>query len=241
MTTLVGTVVIATTACVSAGTAFFLPQARRVRAVPRLRERARRRRMVCLTYDDGPGPKLTAQVLDMLKGAGVPATFYLLGRRAVLAPELPARAVAEGHEVGAHTMWHRHAWKSTPWGAYADVEAGYEALAPWVGPAGRFRPPYGKVNIGSWLAVARRGAPMDWWTIDSGDTWDRPPAAEQVADQVVQAGGGVLLLHDFDRESGDGERAQFVLQTTEAVIGRARREGLVFGTMSDLEQEPISR
>ena len=57
----------------------------------------------------------------------------------------------------------------------------------------------------------------------------------------MQAGGGVLLLHDFDRESGDGERAKFVLQTTEAVIGRARSEGLVFGTMSDLEQEPTSR
>jgi peptidoglycan/xylan/chitin deacetylase (PgdA/CDA1 family) len=240
MITFASVLLVGMAAFVSAGAAYVLPQARQARAVLRLRNLARRRRMVCLTYDDGPGPILTAQLLDLLRAAGVPATFYLLGRRAVLAPDLPARAVAEGHEVGAHSMWHRHAWKSTPWGAYMDVQAGYAALASWVGPSGRFRPPYGKVNLGSWLAIACRGAPIDWWTIDSGDTWDHPPSPEQVAERVVQAGGGVVLLHDFDRDAVDGKRSQYVLQTTDAVIAYARRAGLVFGTMSDLEHEPAS-
>jgi len=231
---------------VGAGAVCVAPQARQVWAVGRLRALARQRRMVCLTYDDGPGPQLTPRVLELLASTGTRATFYLLGRRVPGAPELPGRVAAAGHEVAAHSMWHRHAWKTSPWGAYADVEEGYAALAAWVGPRGRFRPPYGKVNIGSWLALARRGAPMDWWTIDSGDTWAQLPSPQSVAGRVAAEGGGVVLLHDFDRESGTGggsggDRAKFVLETTEAVIERAGREGMVLGTMSDLNREPTSR
>lgn len=231
-----GSVVIA-----GAGAVCVAPQGRQIWAVGRLRTLARQHRMVCLTYDDGPGAQLTPRVLELLASTGTPATFYLLGRCVAGAPELPGRLLAAGHEVATHSMWHRHAWKTSPWGAYADVEQGYSALAAWVGPQGRFRPPYGKLNLGSWLAVHRRRAPIDWWTIDSGDTWAQIPSPGSVADRVAAEGGGVVLLHDFDREGRGGERAKFVLETTEAVIERARREGMVLGTMSDLSREPTSR
>ncbi|TVQ58844.1 MAG: hypothetical protein EA379_12480 [Phycisphaerales bacterium] len=219
------------------GAANYAPQAEQIVSTRRLRDRVKRRRMVCLTFDDGPGPTLTPRVLEVLREEGVRATFYLLGMRLPGAPEMPARLTAAGHEVAAHSMRHRHAWKCTPWAAYEDVVAGYDALREHLGPAARFRPPYGKLNAGSWLALRRRRAPVDWWTIDSGDTWPTPPSPESIAERVVRDGGGVVLLHDFDRQGGGREeRAAFVLETTRLVIRRSKDAGLTLGAMSDLHR-----
>jgi peptidoglycan/xylan/chitin deacetylase (PgdA/CDA1 family) len=190
--------------------------------------------MVCLTFDDGPGPDLTPRVLELLSKHDVPATFYLLGFRAEEAPRVADLVRAGGHEIGAHTMRHLHAWKHTPWACYRDVGQGYRTLAPWLSERARFRPPYGKLNIGSWAAVQRRSVPIDWWTVDSGDTWDKLPDPASVADRIVREQGGVVLLHDFDRAPNTGERADYVLRTADMIIRRARDSGLRFGTMSDL-------
>lgn len=190
--------------------------------------------MVCLTFDDGPGPDLTPRVLRLLADHGVKATFYLLGFRAEAAPEIADLVRAGGHEIGAHTMRHLHAWRSAPWASFGDVRRGYRTLKPWLGESARFRPPYGKLNIGSWAAAAQQGAPIDWWTVDSGDTWDDLPSPEPAADRIVREQGGVVLLHDFDRATNAGVRADYVLRTADMIIRRARDSGLRFGTMSDL-------
>lgn len=218
-------------------TASISPSALKGPAVRRMKDACRATRSVCLTFDDGPGPKLTPKLLELLRAEGVRATFYLLGARAQATPEIASDVVAAGHETAAHSMHHRHAWKSMPWSAYQDVEEGYRGLSRWVGHAGRFRPPYGKLNVGSWLALRRRGAPIDWWTIDSGDTWARLPAPGHAADCVARDGGGVVLLHDFDRVQDAGERSAFVIEAVRAIIHRARELGLNFRTMSELHQE----
>ena len=180
-----------------------------------------------LTFDDGPGERLTPSILDMLAAAGAHATFFLLGLRAERLPEMPGRIRRGGHELGCHTRNHRHAWKSFPWTSAADIEAGYRTLAPWVRPDGLFRPPYGKLTPFTWLSLRRRGAPIGWWTIDSGDTHHGLPTPRSVADQVCRDGGGVVLLHDFDRESRDADaRHRFVLATTELLLRTAAREGI---------------
>lgn len=210
------------------------PQCIRPAADRRLRVRCRERRMVCLTFDDGPGPDLTPRALELLSKHDVPATFYLLGFRAEAAPRVADLVRAGGHEIGAHTMRHLHAWKHTPWACYRDVCQGYRTLAPWLSERARFRPPYGKLNIGSWAALSRLGVPIDWWTVDSGDTWDKLPDPASVADRIVREQGGVVLLHDFDRVPNTGQRADYVLRTADMIIHRARDSGLRFGTMSDL-------
>lgn len=217
--------------------AYLGPQLPRRRAVALDRARCARARAVCLTFDDGPGPVLTRRVLEILRGARCVATFYLLGRRAQMSPDAADETAAAGHEMAAHTMWHRHAWRTSPWSAHADVEAGYRALSRWVGESGRFRPPYGKLNVGSWRAARRRGAPIDWWTIDSGDTGAELPDPSRTADVVARQNGGVVLLHDFDREVDADARAAYVLSTVEAIIRRAETEGLRFLTMSQLSRE----
>lgn len=216
------------------GLCFLAPQAARPAAVRALRDRCRARRAVCLTFDDGPGPLLTPRVLDALRSAGAKATFYLLGFRAREFPEAADMLAIASHELGAHTMNHRHAWKCPPWTAARDVREGYDALARWVAPRGRFRPPYGKMSIGTWMALRERAVRPDYWTIDGGDTWPTPPDPRIIAEQVAREGGGVVLLHDFDRAVDAERRSAFVVAVVDAITAVAKREGLTFMTMSQL-------
>ncbi len=131
--------------------------------------------------------------------------------------------MSEGHEVGCHGYAHVNAARST--GACATSSAAIAALAPWVPPAGIFRPPYGKRSAASALALRRRGAPLGWWTVDSGNGLLQPPDLGAVLARVDHSGGGVVLLHDFDRGPGQRDREDYVLRATAALLDLAERRG----------------
>lgn len=218
------------------GAAHVAPQMLRPGAVARMRTLCRRKGMLCLTYDDGPGPDLTPRVLDVLARHNARATFFLLGVRAEYRPDLADRARRDGHEIGCHSARHLHGWKTTPGRARDDVESGYHMLERWTTPSGRFRPPYGKLSTGQYLALRRRRAPIDWWTIDSGDTKAAPPTPESVWGAVERDGGGVVLLHDMDREADHANRAAYVLTLTELLLSKASVAGMRIDTLTSLFQ-----
>jgi peptidoglycan/xylan/chitin deacetylase (PgdA/CDA1 family) len=191
------------------------------------------RRSLVLTYDDGPSASLTPRLLDLLDHTAAPATFFLLGRQVRGNEAILDRMVASGHELACHGQDHLNAWKTSPWRATGDVRRGYQTLAPWVASDGLFRPPYGKMILPTWWAIRCRGARLGWWTIDSEDTHAVLPAPQSVADRVARAGGGVVLVHDFERGP---ERARFVLETTRLLLETAKREGLRVCRCSDLWQ-----
>ncbi len=206
--------------------AYFSPHLARVRAEALLRARCRRERALALSYDDGPGPELLPRLLELLAEYGARASFFPLGRRVELHPELLDRLTAAGHEVGCHSQLHHNAWRSSPLRASADVRQGFRTLAPWLGARPLFRPPHGKLTLTSWLTGLRRGARLAFWTCDSGDTHETLPGADApdaLEAELCLAGGGVVLLHDFDREP---ERAEYVLRVTRRLLELARREGL---------------
>ena len=197
----------------------------------RLEARCRERRALVLSYDDGPGPVLTPAVLEILAGRRAHATFFALGRRAQHAPDVLDRVVAAGHEVGCHSFDHRHAWKVSPRAGVADLDEGFRSLGRWVHPDGLFRPPYGKLTLATWAALRRRGGRLACWTVVSGDTYAELPRREDVVEQVVRSGGGVVLMHDFDREP---ERCEYVTSLTALLLDAAERHGLAPVTLGDL-------
>jgi len=202
----------------------------------RRQERALKRccvatRSLVLSYDDGPAASLTPALLDLLASYGAKCTFFLLGKRAVEHPEVVDRLVAEGHELGCHGNQHVNAWEVSPSEAVRDLDEGYAAMARWMPPNATFRPPYGKLSVPTWLALRRRGARVGWWTVDSGDTWERMPSATEPVEAVRKAGGGVVLLHDFERVT---ERWGQVLEMTEALLKAARAEGWAVRQMRDV-------
>lgn len=218
---------------VAGSAAYFSPWLLRQYRMHRLREYVTRNRILSLTYDDGPSAAFTPHLLDWLQARGLHATFFMLGCHAQQHREIVDRVQREGHDIGCHTDRHLHAWKSLPWETLADIDAGYEHLAPWVEPNAMFRPPYGKLTLPTYLSLRRRGAPLWWWTIDSGDTHDELPKPGKIAERLRQEGGGIVLMHDLDRTP---QRNEFVLELTAALVEVARQESIQIRPLRDLNR-----
>lgn len=165
---------------------------------------------VALTFDDGPHPQGTPRVLEILREAGAPATFFLVGEQVVRRPALVAEIVAAGHRVELHCHRHRNALRLGGWeflddaerARYAIEEAGGQAIAD-------HRPPYGIYSGAALRAVRRRNwRPVLWsqW----GRDWRSDATAESIARRatVAVAGGDVVLLHDADYYSAPGSWAR---------------------------------
>lgn len=206
---------------------------RRVSA-SRLRARCMEKRALVLTYDDGPGERMTPRLLERLAAHGAPATFFMVGSRVREAPEIVERVAAAGHEIGCHTERHLHALRAAPWRALADIHAGYRSLSRWVAPDGPFRPPYGKVNGVTLAALLRRGARVGSWTANSEDTSRALPDPARKAEEILSEGGAVVLLHDYD---GRAERDEFTLELTDALLRGARERGMTVMRLGDLFAE----
>src|SRR3954447_26934016 len=136
---------------------------------------------VALTFDDGPDPRWTPAVLDVLRRHRVPGTFFVLGSRAYDHPELRRRELAEGHELGLHTSAHQDLSVLPPWRRRLEVDLAQQALVSATGRSSRvIRPPYSSTPD----AVDRHGAETLSWLTSSGYTtaladldsrdWERP-------------------------------------------------------------------
>jgi peptidoglycan/xylan/chitin deacetylase (PgdA/CDA1 family) len=155
---------------------------------------------VALTFDDGPHPRGTPAVLELLREAGARATFFLVGEQVEKRPALVAEIVAAGHRVELHSHRHRTQLRQTARAIEDDADracaaieaAGNQAVAD-------FRPPNGIFSASGLRAVRRRGwRPLLWsqW----GRDWDAGATAESIARRCTAAvrAGDVVLLHDAD-------------------------------------------
>ena len=197
----------------------------------RLRNYCRKNQTLILTYDDGPGLATTPQILDLLAEMGAKATFFLLGQRVQSTPEIVRRLKNEGHELASHSHNHLNAWKVLPWKSVIDVQRGFSTLDNNSVDFKLFRPPYGKLNLLTWLTAICRGVRFGWWTVVSGDTFRPLPDPDTVVQAVERDGGGVVLMHDFDR---DEERSIYVLDLTRRLLETARIRGWKVCTFSEV-------
>ena len=112
---------IITAALCTAGVWFAAPFSWRKWSEHQLAVRCREQRAIVLTYDDGPGERLTEALMSLLRDHEAKATFFVLGSRLKARPEIARHLLAEGHEIGGHTMRHLNAWKSDPISVARDV------------------------------------------------------------------------------------------------------------------------
>lgn len=152
-------------------------------------------REIALTFDDGPDPKTTTELLDFLKEKNIKVTFFVLGWRAKKHPELIKRMLNEGHVVGNHTFLH----PARPDGIRAAKE--FARTQEVIGRAiGRkptvFRPPYG-ISSGQNAHYAKKaGLPVVNWTLSSADTGTKSPAAVTLNILGGAKPGDIALFHD---------------------------------------------
>lgn len=202
----------------------------------RLMSLCRQKKAVVLTYDDGPGETMTRKLLEVLHVNKVSATFFSLGFRADQSPDVLRLVVSEGHEMGCHGYRHCNAWKVWPHVVVRDISDGYKSLKEWIPSNGLFRPPHGKITLFSLVALILRRARPVWWTHDSGDTKNSVELSSIKAfvNRIISDGGGVVLMHDFDRSELGHVRHKFVESLTNELIQKAHVAGLRVITVSEL-------
>ncbi len=181
-------------------------------------------RGVALTFDDGPNPRWTPQILDQLRATHVTATFCLIGREARSYPQLVARIVREGHQLCNHSWRHDMNLGRRPAAEIrADMLRTNQAIRAAVPNAKItwFRQPGGRWTAEEVAVAAQLGMRSLHWSVDPQD-WDRP-SAKTIIKRVESAArpGSIVLLHD-----AGGDRSQTMAACRTLIPDLRRRFGI---------------
>jgi len=189
-----------------------------------------------MTFDDGPGSRLTPVILNVLARNNAKATFFLAGRKIAGREEIVREIAATGHEICSHGYDHLHQWKVSPIRAIKDIKQGWQAIDNAMGTNRSkypFRPPYGKLNLICLIYLLLCRVPIIYWTLNTGDTW--PPACRgqnRIASVIKRVGGAVTLAHDFDRS--DSSADDMVIESIRLGLNAAAKVGMKTLTVSQL-------
>ena len=196
---------------------------------------------IAITFDDGPDPRWTPKILDILKEKGVPATFFVIGIDASQSPEILKREYAEGHEIGNHTYTHPNFDDITKTQIRWELNLTQRLIESTIGVKSiLFRPPFGidhqpeyaeevaqlpvAQDMG-YLIIGQKIDPHDWQQRDG-----KPIPAQEIVDATVQQAddGNIVLFHD-----GGGDRGQTV-EALPQIIDTLRAKGYQFVSVPDL-------
>ena len=181
---------------------------------------------IALTFDDGPHPVYTLQLLDILRRMHTPATFFVVGEQVEKNPGLVRLEVAEGNEVADHTYDHVNLTLIPPELVTYELDRCDAAITKATGAHVRFfRPPGGEYNGEVLRTVSRQGFITTLWTDDPGDFMKPPPNVILKRTLAHLENGAIILLHDGIPET---------LQALPALITEARQRGYRFVTVSRL-------
>jgi peptidoglycan/xylan/chitin deacetylase (PgdA/CDA1 family) len=150
---------------------------------------------IFLSFDDGPHPRITPMVLDMLASHGAKASFFCIGDRVKRFPGIYQRIVDEGHAIGNHTFHHLNGWKTND----ADYLTNITEAALCI-DSSLFRPPYGRIKGSQARAIVAKGFKTIMWTVLSGD-YDAKLNPAQCANRVLEniEPGFIFLFHDAEK------------------------------------------
>ncbi|MBV8116681.1 MAG: polysaccharide deacetylase family protein [Candidatus Eremiobacteraeota bacterium] len=191
-------------------------------------DRSGRPRLIALTFDDGPYPVFTPMLLDVLRDARVPATFFLIGRDAQEWPEITRRIETEGNEVGDHTYSHPNLDEESDGDVRNEILQGGDVLWNLTHDSGvrtLFRPPHGRYTERTLQIAQSLGYSTVLWTDDSGD-W-RTLTTQQIERHLLEHATApeIVLLHS-------GKLA--TIEAMPTVIEHFERAGYRFVTVSEL-------
>ncbi|MCD7035540.1 polysaccharide deacetylase family protein [Metabacillus sp. GX 13764] len=188
-------------------------------------------KLAALTFDDGPHPKYTKQILNILKDESVKATFFPIGSKLAKYSGIAERIALEGHEIGNHTMNHvylYHTKKEEMKLEILQAEEQIRALQP-LGPK-YFRPPGGILDWQAFHIAAKEGYKIIMWSWNQDPEDWSAPGSQVIASRVIKniQNGDIILLHD-----GGGNRKQTV-SALKMIIPALKKKGYRFVTVSEM-------
>ena len=190
---------------------------------------SRDKKLIALTFDDGPHPKETNQVLDVLNKYNVKGTFFIAGKHANWYPNPLVRASKEGHEIGNHTFNHPDITNLTNAQLEEEILKCEEILIKLTGKKPTlFRPPYGSYKQEELASIAKKlnYKIVLWTTVDARD-WQNP-AAEVIANKIINnaKNGDIILLHDYATNN--------TVAALDILIPKMMDQGFEFVTVSQI-------
>lgn len=195
--------------------------------VTRLPAAAVLRREVAITIDDGPDPRVTPLVLDVLDAHGARATFFCIADRVRAHPALAREIVARGHSIQNHTARHRHTFSLLgSRGFAAEISSAQHVLSQVTGQRPTcFRAPAGLRNPFLAPVLHRMGLLLVSWTRRGFDTRERD--ASKVLARLTHrlAAGDIVLLHDGNAARTEAGQP-VVLEVLPALLAAIRAAGL---------------
>lgn len=190
---------------------------------------------VYLTFDDGPNPAATPELLDTLARHGVHATFFIIDKHltADTAP-IVRRAFEEGHAVALHSHTRTLMFK-TPGGMAEALEEAAGRMQRLTGhaPCRAFRPHAGNRSVQMLAGAARAGYRVVGWGWMLWDfNWFRRKSAESLVPRLTAraSAGDILVIHDGHHEDPRADR-RYAIETVDKLIPELRARGFVFGTI----------
>jgi len=188
------------------------------------------KKRVALTFDDGPNPlpDRTPVLLDQLRDLQAPATFFIVGERALMCPDLLKRIDAEGHELANHSHTHRDLTDLPADDIWRELCRASVVVRDAVGVRPRFyRPPGGQLNNTVSRCAASLGMDGGYWTVDGYAFEKAPHRPAELADYVVAntVPGAIVLLHNAPDNT---------LEALAGIVRRLRKQGYEFTTLSNL-------
>lgn len=188
---------------------------------------------MALTFDDGPHPKLTPRLLEILKKENAKATFFMLGEQVEKFPDIAKMVAEAGMEIGNHSFTHADLSKLSTEKIRDEVKRTQDVIEKATGQRPKlFRPPYGAVNDRVLQIAQEEGLTVVTWSIDPRD-WDQKKSRESVKEKIIKDGapGQIVCVHDIHQRTVD---------MVEEVMAALREKKLDFttaGAIVDAEKE----
>lgn len=191
---------------------------------------------VAFTFDDGPHPKYTPELLDLLQAYHVKATFFVLGSQAELHPDLIRRMDREGHQIGIHNYDHTSNWLMFPWTVRrAHMERTADIIESIIGRRpDHYRPPWGLMNAFDFFHL--KSYRIVLWSLEAGDWRSRSCRKNLKATLLSRiTDGSVILLHDSgDTPGADRNAPYYMLQALEEALQHLQGHHLQFVRLDEM-------
>jgi peptidoglycan/xylan/chitin deacetylase (PgdA/CDA1 family) len=189
---------------------------------------------IALTFDDGPDPEYTPQLLDLLKHYNIRATFFVLGAKAEEHPDLIRRIHMEGHLVGVHNFRHRSNALMTPWKVRGQLRQSVRTIENIIGitPV-HYRPPWGVFNIFDIFLFHKFRVVL--WSLIVGD-WISRGGTQRIKKRLLVKikHGDVIVLHDSGQTFGADEDAPaFMIRALSEVLEETLKQGYAFTRLDE--------
>ncbi|MFV8829465.1 polysaccharide deacetylase family protein [Alkalihalobacterium sp. APHAB7] len=190
------------------------------------------RKLVALTFDDGPDGYYTPKILDILKSKQVPATFFVMGKQVEAFPDVMRRIVNEGHGIANHTWSHPVLPRQMTGRVIEEIRKTQNIMEKTVGrKPDLFRPPFGAITKSDALVLHEMGFRTIMWSVDTLD-WSGLSGDEIL--RIVQrdiSPGGIVLQHNFQT---DARLLDGTVEALPMIIDDLRAKGYRFVTVQTL-------